>query len=153
MTRWLELHHVEQICYKVAVQSWDRVPDPIPPFSTRPKGKLESCLAVPRQTFDGVLLYPTLLDQAAILFYLLNKNHAFINGNKRIALTSLLVFLYLNNHWLEVDDLDELYRFSVKVAASLPQDRRSELHNIKHFIFVNSIDAAQLHERLFFKKK
>jgi death-on-curing protein len=51
----------------------------------------------------GKRLYPTLVATAAILFYLMIKNHPFQNGNKRIAITTLLTFLYNNNKWLRAD--------------------------------------------------
>jgi len=56
---------------------------------------------------------------AAILFYLLNKNHPFANGNKRIALTALLVFLFLNGKWV-VAGQDELYRFAISSRRLRP---------------------------------
>ena len=52
-----------------------------------------------------------------MLFYLMIKNHPFQNGNKRIAMTTLFVFLYLNRKWLKVDS-KELYNFAVWVAQS-----------------------------------
>lgn len=91
--------------------------EPIPDFSTRFPHALESCLAVPFQAFGGKSLYPSLISKAAILFYLLIKNHPFQNGNKRIAMTTLLVFLYRNGKWIEVDT-QELYNFTVWVAQS-----------------------------------
>ena len=45
------------------------------------------------------------------------KNHPFQNGNKRIAMTTLFVFLYKNDKWIEVDT-QELYNFTVWVAQS-----------------------------------
>ena len=91
--------------------------EPIPDFSSRFPNSLESCLAVPFQAFSGRTLYPTLISKAAMLFYLLIKNHPFQNGNKRIATTTLFVFLYRNGKWLQVDT-QELYNFTVWVAQS-----------------------------------
>jgi len=53
---------------------------------------------------DKKLLYHGLIGKAAILFYLLIKNHPFKNGNKRIAITTVLVFLSINKKWLKVDE-------------------------------------------------
>ena len=58
-----------------------------------------------------------LTGKAAILFYLMVKNHPFQNGNKRIAVMTLLFFFYKNGKWLEVDD-ERLYRMAVGVARS-----------------------------------
>ena len=43
------------------------------------------------QTFDGAELYPSVEEKAAILLYLVTKNHSFSDGNKRIAATLPLV--------------------------------------------------------------
>ena len=112
----ITLKEVEYIAFKLAKEmlSFD---EPIPDFSTRFPNALESCLAVPFQSFSGRSLYPTLVSKAAMLFYLLIKNHPFQNGNKRIAMTTLFVFLYRNGKWLQVDT-QELYNFTVWVAQS-----------------------------------
>jgi death-on-curing protein len=112
----ITLKEVEYIAFRLARErlSFD---EPIPDFSTRFPNSLESCLAVPFQRFSGKSLYSTLISKAAILFYLLIKNHPFQNGNKRIAMTALFVFLYRNGKWLEVDT-QELYNFTVWVAQS-----------------------------------
>jgi death-on-curing family protein len=112
----ITLQEVEYIAFKLARKksSFD---EPIPDFSSRFPHILESCLAVPFQRFSGKSLYPTLVSKAAMLFYLLIKNHPFLNGNKRIAMTTLFVFLYRNGKWLRVDT-QELYNFTVWVAQS-----------------------------------
>ena len=112
----ITLEEVEYIVFKLAKEklSFD---EPIPDFSSRFPNALESCLAVPFQSFSGKSLYPTLVSKAAMLFYLLIKNHPFQNGNKRIAMTTLFVFLYRNGKWLRVDT-QELYNFTVWVAQS-----------------------------------
>ena len=90
---------------------------PIPAFSSRFPNILESCLATPFQSFSGKSLYPGLIPKASILFYLMIKNHPFQNGNKRIAMTTLFVFLHKNKKWIKVD-AQELYNFTVWVAQS-----------------------------------
>ncbi|MGN0607929.1 MAG: type II toxin-antitoxin system death-on-curing family toxin [Oscillospiraceae bacterium] len=62
----------------------------------RDEGLLESALEAPFQTFDGEDLYPSLLRKAAQLGYALVSNHPFADGNKRIGIHSMLVFLALN---------------------------------------------------------
>ncbi len=110
--------------------SWD---EPIPAFETRFPNVLESCLATPFQSFGAEPLYPSLTDKAAILFYLLIKNHPFQNGNKRVAVASLLIFLFINKHWLSVDN-QKLYRFAVWVAESIPEVKDEVVAAIKLFI-------------------
>lgn len=115
---------------------WD---EPIPPFESRFPNILESCAAIPFQKFNKKSLYSGLIRKGAILFYLLIKNHPFQNGNKRIAVTSLLVFLYLNNKWLEVDS-KELYNFSVWIAQSPPKLKQEVIKAIEKFIKTYLID-------------
>jgi death-on-curing protein len=112
----ITVKEVEYIAFKLAQEmlSFD---EPIPDFSTRFPNILESCLATPFQSFAKKSLYPTFVSKAAMLFYLLIKNHPFQNGNKRIAMTTLFVFLYRNGKWLKVDT-QELYNFTVWVAQS-----------------------------------
>ncbi len=112
----ITLQEVEYIAFKLARKKFS-FDEPIPDFSTRFPNALESCLAVPFQRFSGKSLYPNLVSKAAMLFYLLIKNHPFLNGNKRIAMTTLFVFLYRNGKWLRVDT-QELYNFTVWVAQS-----------------------------------
>jgi death-on-curing family protein len=128
----ITLKEVEYIAFKLARQrlSFD---EPIPDFSTRFPNVLESCLATPFQSFDRKSLYPTLLAKASILFYLLIKNHPFQNGNKRIAITTLFVFLYKNAKWLEVDT-QELYNFTVWVAQSPPTVKDETVRAIQKFL-------------------
>jgi death-on-curing family protein len=107
--------------------------EPIPDFSTRFPGTLESCIAVPFQKFAGKSPYPTLITKAAILFYLMIKNHPFQNGNKRIAIMTLFVFLYDNRKWIRVD-VKELYNFTVWVAQSPPTVKDATVAAIETFL-------------------
>lgn len=107
--------------------------EPIPDFATRFPNILESCLATPFQSFSQRSLYPGLVSKASILFYLLLKNHPFQNGNKRIAMTALLVFLYMNNKWIKAD-LQELYNFAIWVASSPPQFKDEVVKAIEKFL-------------------
>ena len=142
MTVWLTLDSFCQLCFELAAQASWITQEPIPHFDTRFPGRLEACLDTPRQTFDGQLLYSTLIDQAAMLFYLLNKNHPFANGNKRIALTALLVFLFLNGKWIAAGQ-DELYEFAIRVAASEARDKDRIVHDIKGFIAAHLIEVRR----------
>ena len=57
---------------------------------------LESALESAYQTFGGVELYPTVEEKGAWLGYALISNHAFVDGNKRIGMLCMMVFLELN---------------------------------------------------------
>ena len=114
----ITINEVEYTVFKLAREmlSFD---EPIPDFTTRFPNILESCIATPFQRFAKKSLYPSLVSRAAILFYLLIKNHPFQNGNKRIAMTVLFVLLYKNDKWLDVNS-QELYNFTIWIAQSPP---------------------------------
>lgn len=112
----ITVKEVEYVAFRLAKEML-AFNEPIPDFSTRFPNILESCLATPFQSFSGKSLYPTFIAKASILFYLMIKNHPFQNGNKRIAMTTLFVFLHKNKKWLKVDT-QELYNFTVWIASS-----------------------------------
>ncbi len=58
---------------------------------------LESAVAAPQASFGGKSPYRDLVEVAAAYLYYLCRNHPFIDGNKRAALGSCLVFLRLNS--------------------------------------------------------
>jgi len=134
----ITIEEVEYLAFQLAKKhmEWD---EPIPDFSTRFPGLLESCLANAFQTYAKKELYPTLLDKAAIIFYQMIKNDPFVNGNKRIAVTTLLTLLFLNHKWLEVDN-EQLYRFAVWVAESESQLKRGVTIAIRDFVHKNLRD-------------
>lgn len=82
----------------------------------RDEGLLESVLAAPFQSFSGTDIYPSLQQKAARLGYGLVKNHAFIDGNKRIGAHVMLVFLALNKIELTYTQ-DELSDTFLKIAS------------------------------------
>ena len=82
----------------------------------RDLGLLESALAQPKATFDGVDLHPTLIDKAAALGFALVANHPFIDGNKRIGHAAMEVFLILNG--VEIDaGVDEQESLMLDIAS------------------------------------
>lgn len=84
---------------------------------TRDINLLESSLSSCFQTFSGVELYPSIEEKGAFLGFSLIKNHAFIDGNKRIGLLIMLTFLEINGVILEFTD-DELITLGLGVASS-----------------------------------
>lgn len=76
---------------------------------------LESAVNTPFQTFGGEDLYPTTYDKAAQLCYGLAKNHAFTDGNKRIAFHSMQIYLALEEINLIYTD-DEAEALIIGVA-------------------------------------
>ena len=137
--RKISIKDVEYIAFRLAQETLE-YNEPIPDFSSRFPNVLESCLAVPFQTFMKKSLYPKWLDKAGILFYLLIKNHPFQNGNKRIAMTTLLVFLYLNGKWIKVD-IEALYNFTMWIAQSPPKMKEAAVNLIREFIAQHMVPA------------
>jgi death-on-curing protein len=82
----------------------------------RDENLLESSLNSPFQSFDGVELYPSLMQKAAWIRYSLISNHPFIDGNKRIGIHIMLVFLSLNGIELNYAQ-EELIDIGLKLAA------------------------------------
>ena len=123
---------IEHIAFNLAREllSFD---GPMPDYSTHFPHTLESCLLTPFQKFSRKSLYPSLVKKASILLYLMIKNHPFQNGNKRIALTTLLVFLHRNGKWLEAD-AQELYNFTVWVAQSPAELKDEVVMGVEKFI-------------------
>ncbi len=114
--------------------------EPIPDFSTRFPNILESCVLTPFQRFSGKALYPSLVAKASMLFYLMIKNHPFQNGNKRIAITTLLTFLFENSKWLRADS-QEFYNFTVWVAQSPSEFKEQVVSAIEKFIRDRLVDV------------
>lgn len=138
MVKPITLEKIQYIAFSLAEDTleWD---EPIPPFESRFPNILEGCTAIPFQKFNKKSLYHGLIGKGAILFYLLIKNHPFQNSNKRIAVTSLLVFLYINDKWLKVDS-KELYNFSVWIAQSPPKLKQEVIKAIEKFIKTYLVD-------------
>ncbi len=132
----INLKEVEYTAFKLAkeLMTWD---EPIPEFKTRLPNVLESCIQTPFQTY-GRPLYRKLTGKASILFYLMIKNHPFENGNKRIAVMTLFIFLSKNRKWLKVSN-SELYKFAVEIAESNPKSKDLYLLKIEGFLEDNII--------------
>lgn len=82
----------------------------------RDERMLDSALQTPFQGFGNTDLYPGIPAKAARLCYGLVKNHAMIDGNKRLGAHTMLVFLALNGYVLEYSQ-EELYGIILEVAA------------------------------------
>lgn len=77
---------------------------------------LEAALALPRQSYGGVDLYPSLAEKAGILGFALIQNHPFTDGNKRVGHAAMETFLWLNGFELSAE-IDEGERAILATAA------------------------------------
>lgn len=83
---------------------------------------LESAIAQPQMTFEGVDLHSTLVSKAAALGYSLIMNHPFVDGNKRVGHAAMEVMLMLNGLQLSAT-VDEQERVVLAVASgAVPRD-------------------------------
>ena len=94
----------------------------------RDKELLDSALSNPFQSFDGKDLYPTVQVKAAQLCYGLVKNHAMVDGNKRLGAHVMLVFLALNGYEL-IYNQQELSNIILDLAAG-----KAMVEDILHWI-------------------
>lgn len=84
-------------------------------YGVRDRGLLESALGNVEATFGGELLHETPMRMAAAYLYGICRNHPFVDGNKRTAAATALVFLDLNGFEVEAGE-DDLYDLVIGVA-------------------------------------
>lgn len=103
-------------------------------FAVPKDDSFESSVNQIYQTFDGVELYPTLEEKAAMLLYLIVKNHSFTDGNKRIGASCFLYFLNQNNILYKNDkpilDNATLFALTLLIATSKPE----EMETVKQIV-------------------
>jgi death on curing protein len=83
--------------------------------SVRDLGLLDAACARPRSSAFGEEVYPTLALKAAALLHSIARNHALVDGNKRLAWLGAVVFLDLNGHVVALTD-DEAFELVMAVA-------------------------------------
>lgn len=84
--------------------------------SLRDRGLLDSALCSAYQTFGGCELYPTVEEKAARIGFSLIANHAFVDGNKRIGIFALLIFLKINGYKIAPSP-ENVTRVTLSVAS------------------------------------
>jgi death on curing protein len=82
----------------------------------RDLGLLESALARPQASAFGEDAYPTIHQKAAALLHSLARNHALLDGNKRLALAATIAFYGMNGMRLTLSN-DQAYELVIEVAA------------------------------------
>ena len=92
-----------------------------PVVLVRDHGLLESALARPQAIAFGLDAYDTLEAKAGALLHSLARNHALVDGNKRLALAASIAFLGLNGYRLTLTN-DEAYTLVMEVASGLLDD-------------------------------
>ncbi len=87
------------------------------PAPIRDVGLLESASARPRASAFGIDAYPDLWTKAAALLHSIVKNHALVDGNKRLGWLATAVFLDLNGIYVAVASNEDIYELVMDVAA------------------------------------
>jgi death on curing protein len=88
----------------------------LPAFELRDVGLLESAAARPRATAFGKAAYPAIHDKAAALLHSIVRNHALVDGNKRLGLAAVIAFYGMNGYRLTLTN-DEAYDLIMAVAS------------------------------------
>lgn len=100
----------------------------------RDKNLFLSALGQPAHTFDGEYLYDSIYKMAAVYLFSFAKDHAFFDGNKRVALQTCYLFLYFNN----VDLLLSNDEFCDLILGCI--EGKYDLNKIAGVIEKNSVD-------------
>jgi death-on-curing protein len=87
-----------------------------PDYAVRDHGLLEAALARPQAAVFGKDAYPTLDTKAAALLHSVARNHALLDGDKRLALAALVAFYGINGRRLTLTN-NEAYDMVMKVAS------------------------------------
>ena len=108
-------------------------------FANEKDDSFKSSIGQIYQTFGGQDLYPTVEEKAAMLLYLVTKNHSFSDGNKRIAATLFLWFmnengiLYDDMHNKRIDDAT-LVALTLLIAESRPKEKDTMIKVVVNLI-------------------
>ena len=84
----------------------------------RDLGLLDSAIARPRSTAFGTEAYPAIEGKAAALLHSLARNHALVDGNKRLAWLATAIFLDINDRSTALSD-DRVFELVMDVSAGL----------------------------------
>ena len=95
-------------------------------YGVRDLSLLSSAIYVPQATFEKQYLHKTIPEMVAAYAYHICQNHALIDGNKRVALASSLVFLDINGFDFKCSE-DDIYEIMMEVASS--KMNKTELTN------------------------
>jgi death on curing protein len=93
----------------------------LPEFELRDVGLLEAAAARPRATAFGEDAYPSIHDKAAALLHSTVRNHALVDGNKRLGLAAIIAFYGMNGHRLTLTN-DEAYDLVMAAASGDLED-------------------------------
>ena len=109
-------------------------------FGHEKDGSFKSSIGQIYQTFDGIELYPSVEEKAAMLLYLVTKNHSFSDGNKRIAATLFLWFLNNNRILYNPDGSKRIADGTLVALTLMIAESRPEEKDVMVKVVVNLIE-------------
>ena len=113
-------------------------------FAHEKDDSFKSSLGQLYQTFDGIDLYPSVEEKAAILLYLVVKNHSFSDGNKRIAATLFLWFMEKNKILYAPDGRKRISDGTLVALTPLIAESRTEEKDVILKVVVNLINQRNM---------
>jgi len=129
---YLEIEDFVQIVESLQSMQ-DEFDEEVPGFETRYPGRLEGIIGQLNSNYFGRELYKGVVSKATWMFYCLNKNHPFFNGNKRVSVIALFEFLKRNTTELYLDEgniLNDLSAMAIRTAESKPE----EIEQVKNYL-------------------
>ena len=113
-------------------------------FGNEKDDSFKSSIGQIYQTFDGEELYPSVEEKAAMLLYLVTKNHSFSDGNKRIAATLFLWFLNNNGILYRKDGSKRLADNTLVALTLMIAESKTEEKDVMVKVVVNLINQKNL---------
>ena len=109
-------------------------------FGNEKDDSFKSSIGQIYQTFDGIDLYPSVEEKAAMLLYLVTKNHSFSDGNKRIAATLFLWFMQNNSILYNSDGSKRISNGALVALTLMIAESRPEEKDVMVKVVVNLIN-------------
>ena len=109
-------------------------------FGNEKDDSFKSSIGQIYQTFDGIDLYPSVEEKAAMLLYLVTKNHSFSDGNKRIAATLFLWFMQNNSILYKSDGAKRISNGALVALTLMIAESRPEEKDVMVKVVVNLIN-------------
>ena len=109
-------------------------------FGNEKDDSFKSSIGQIYQTFDGIDLYPSVEEKAAMLLYLVTKNHSFSDGNKRIAATLFLWFMQNNGILYNFDGSKRISNSTLVAITLMIAESRPEEKDVMVKVVVNLIN-------------
>ena len=111
-------------------------------FGNEKDDSFKSSIGQIYQTFDGTELYPSVEEKAAMLLYLVTKNHSFSDGNKRIAATLFLWFMNNNAILYHPDGTKRIADNTLVALTLMIAESKTEEKDVMVKVVVNLINQA-----------